>query len=120
VQVPALYYASEAEGLLTAAGLKLGSRNEASNDTVPAGIVVEQNPAAGTTVEEGTAVDIVVSTGPKQAPTAVQATPTGVGAVSRQASTTQAVSTTAQTAPAPTVNNKTVGKEQKGKKKGKK
>lgn len=66
VQVPGLYYASEAESLLNGASLKLGSRGEASNDTVPTGVVVEQDPAAGTTVEEGTAVNIVVSTGPAQ------------------------------------------------------
>jgi eukaryotic-like serine/threonine-protein kinase len=84
VQVPELYYASEAEGALTDAGLKLGDRKEASNDTVPAGVVIEQDPEAGTTVEEDTAVDIVVSTGPEQAPAALQEAPSSGGAASSQ------------------------------------
>jgi tRNA A-37 threonylcarbamoyl transferase component Bud32 len=95
VQVPELYYASEAESTLTEAGLKLGNRSEASDDTVPVGVVVEQDPTAETTVEEDTAVDIVVSTGPKQVPTPVQPALTSVGAGSQQASATQASSTAA-------------------------
>jgi beta-lactam-binding protein with PASTA domain len=35
---------------------------------VPVGVVADQDPAEGTEAEEGTAVDIVVSTGPQQAP----------------------------------------------------
>jgi beta-lactam-binding protein with PASTA domain len=42
--------------------------------------VVEQDPAAETEVEEDTAVDIVVSTGPQQAPVA-QAAPTSVAPI---------------------------------------
>ena len=82
VEVPQLYYASETEDTLEEAGLELGERNEASDDTVPAGLVIEQDPQAGTTVEEGTAVDIVVSTGPEQVPVAIQGAPTSVGAAS--------------------------------------
>jgi serine/threonine-protein kinase len=91
-EVPELYYASEAEDALVDAGLKLGTRNEASDDTVPAGVVIEQDPAAGSTVEEGTAVDIVVSTGPKQVPAPLRAAPASVGAGSPQAPATQAES----------------------------
>jgi hypothetical protein len=40
--------------------------------------VIEQDPEAGTTVEEDTAVDIVVSTGPEQAPAAIQGAPSSV------------------------------------------
>ncbi len=68
VQVPDLIYASTAETDLAAAGLKLGRQDEAPSDTVPVGVVSEQDPVEGTEVEEGTAVDIVVSTGPRQAP----------------------------------------------------
>jgi len=82
VEVPQLYYASETEDTLEEAGLELGERNEASDDTVPAGLVIEQDPQAGTTVEEGTAVDIVVSTGPEQVPVAIQGAPTSVGTAS--------------------------------------
>ena len=71
VQVPSLGYAQTAEADLAAAGLKLGRQDETSSDTVPAGVVTEQDPAEGTQVQEGTAVDIVVSTGPQQAPIGV-------------------------------------------------
>jgi len=60
---------------------------------VPAGVVIEQDPAAGSTVEEDTAVDIVVSTGPKQVPTPLRAAPSSVGVGSQQeAPVTQAES----------------------------
>jgi eukaryotic-like serine/threonine-protein kinase len=95
-EVPELYYASEVEDALANAGLKLGTRNEASDDTVPAGVVIEQEPAAGSTVEEGTAVDIVVSTGPKkEVPAPLRAAPASVGAGSPQAPATQAASSAA-------------------------
>jgi serine/threonine protein kinase len=67
VLVPDLYYASEAAGALNNAGLQLGNWTDVPNEVVPAGVVVETNPLEGTQVEQGTAVDIVVSTGPAQA-----------------------------------------------------
>jgi hypothetical protein len=82
--VPELYNASEAESALADAGLEIGDLNEVSDAAIPAGVVIEQDPEAGTTVEEGTAVDIVVSTGPEQVPAALQAAPTPVGAGSQQ------------------------------------
>ena len=100
-EVPELYYASEVEDALADAGLELGTRNEASSDTVPAGIVIEQNPAAGSAVEEDTAVDIVVSTGPKQVPAPLRAAPASVGAGSPQAPATQAASSAADPKQAP-------------------
>src|SRR4028119_707852 len=78
-EVPELYNASETESALADAGLELGDLNEVSNAAIPAGVVIAQDPEAGTTVNEGTAVDIVVSTGPEQVPAALQAAPTGVG-----------------------------------------
>ena len=78
-EVPELYNASETESTLVDAGLELGDRNEISNAARPAGVVIAQDPEARTTVDEGTVVDIVVSTGPEQAPAALQAAPTGVG-----------------------------------------
>jgi hypothetical protein len=83
-EVPELYNASEAESALADAGLKLGDLNGASDDAIPAGVVIEQDPEAGTTVEEGTTVDIVVSTGPEQVPAALRAAPTPVGTGSQQ------------------------------------
>jgi serine/threonine-protein kinase len=85
VQVPELYYASEAEDALADdAGLKLGGRNEISDNEIPAGVVINQDPEAGTVVEEDSAVDIVVSKGPGQVSAATQATPTNVGAAGSQ------------------------------------
>jgi serine/threonine-protein kinase len=60
---------SGTEQILEDAGLKLGSQMEVPNDQVPAGHVVEQHPAAGTEVEPGSTVDVVVSSGPQQSPT---------------------------------------------------
>ena len=68
VRVPDLTYAETAETDLAAAGLELGRRDEAPSDTVPAGVIIEQDPVEGTEVKESTAVDIVVSTGSQQAP----------------------------------------------------
>jgi beta-lactam-binding protein with PASTA domain len=100
-EVPELYYALEVEDVLADAGLKLGTQNEASDDTVPAGVVIAQDPAAGSTVEEDTAVDIVVSTGPKQVPTPLRAAPASVGVGSQQeARATQAESNSTSPKPA--------------------
>lgn len=49
---------------ITSAGLTLGAVTSASSATVPSGSVISQNPAAGTQVAQGTAVALVVSTGP--------------------------------------------------------
>jgi serine/threonine-protein kinase len=100
-EVPELYYASEVEDALADAGLKLGSLNEASDDTAPAGVVIEQDPAAGSPVEEGTAVDVVVSTGPKQVPTPLRAAPASVGNGSPQAPDTRVASSAADPKQAP-------------------
>jgi len=65
------------------AGLVLGTVTTASSNNVPAGNVISENPAAGTPVAPGSAVNLVVSSGP--APVAV---PNVVGQ-------TQAAATTA-------------------------
>jgi hypothetical protein len=49
---------------LTGAGLMTGAITNANSTTVPAGSVISQNPAAGTTVSGGSAVALVVSLGP--------------------------------------------------------
>ncbi|WP_166396286.1 Stk1 family PASTA domain-containing Ser/Thr kinase [Rubrobacter marinus] len=64
VVVPDLVLASEAAATLEFEGLALGSVEEVSSDFVPAGQVIETNPAEGTEVDRDTVVDIVVSTGP--------------------------------------------------------
>jgi PASTA domain len=51
---------------LEGAGLKPGSQDQAPNGEFAEGTVFEQDPEAGTEIERGTAVDLVVSTGPAQ------------------------------------------------------
>ena len=53
---------------ITGAGLALGAVSQASSATVPSGSVISQNPAAGTSVAAGSAVALVVSTGPVAPP----------------------------------------------------
>jgi beta-lactam-binding protein with PASTA domain len=54
---------SSAQEAVTAAGLTMGVITQAYSVTVPAGSVISQNPAAGTSVPPGSAVDLVVSRG---------------------------------------------------------
>ncbi len=91
----------EAQDALAAAGLVLGTTSQAYDPTVPAGLVAVQNPAAGSTVESGAAVDLVVSLGPQPmavpdvvglaqaaAESAVTGTGLSVGAITTQYSDT--------------------------------
>jgi hypothetical protein len=55
---------SVAETNLVAANLSVGTISNASSATVPADIVLGQNPVAGASVPSGTAVSLLVSTGP--------------------------------------------------------
>ncbi len=63
--MPAIVGLAEADALaaLTAAEVVAGARSEA-NDPAPAGIVIGQDPPAGTTVFKDSPVDYVVSLGP--------------------------------------------------------
>ena len=67
-----------------------GACGDAPSDTAAAGVVIEQDPTPETEAPEGTAVDIVVSTGPQQA-TAAQGVSTPGPA--QQASAMPVVST---------------------------
>lgn len=60
---------ADANAAITGAGL-VAAKTEAPSDSVAAGSVISQSPDAGTMVDTGTNVDIVVSTGP-DAPTTV-------------------------------------------------
>ena len=51
---------------ITGAGLTLGTVTQQSSTTVTAGLVISESPAAGTSVNPGSAVSLVVSTGPPQ------------------------------------------------------
>ena len=59
---------ASAEAALLAAGLTVGVFTEEYSDTVPAGIVISQNPAAGVEVLLGAAVGAAVSLGPQPVP----------------------------------------------------
>jgi PASTA domain len=78
VAVPNLVGIFNAQGAaeaLAAEGLVLGEVSEAPNDTIFAGVVSEQNPAAGEEVEPGTSVNVTVSTGLAQAAPAPASVP---------------------------------------------
>jgi tRNA A-37 threonylcarbamoyl transferase component Bud32 len=68
VEVPDLHWSVTAETDLADAGLVLGQSLSTPSDTVPANVVVYSDPAEGTEVEEGSSVDIYVSTGPATVP----------------------------------------------------
>jgi hypothetical protein len=55
---------ADATSAIIHAGLAVGALTTASSTTVPAGAIIGQHPAAGTSVPSGTAVDLVVSSGP--------------------------------------------------------
>jgi beta-lactam-binding protein with PASTA domain len=54
---------ANAEAAITGANLVVGTETESSSPTVPAGNVISENPAAGTSVAPGSAVNLVVSCG---------------------------------------------------------
>jgi eukaryotic-like serine/threonine-protein kinase len=88
----------EARGLLGDRGLELGSQTEAASAEISAGAVAEQNPLAGTEAERGTAVDLVVSTGPAPEPT----TPSSASSSATSSATSSASASSSATAPAST------------------
>lgn len=53
-----------AQAAITSAGLTVGTITSQSSASVPSGSVISQNPAAGANVAPGTAINLVVSTGP--------------------------------------------------------
>ena len=66
VQVPAIVGLAQAaaQAAITGAGLAVGDVTTAYSDSVPAQVVISQNPAPGTEVVSDSAVDFVVSLGP--------------------------------------------------------
>ncbi|MFN8487878.1 MAG: FG-GAP-like repeat-containing protein [Caldilineaceae bacterium] len=57
---------SAAQQAITGAGLVVGTITQSYDNSVPAGSVISQNPAAGAAVASGSAVNLVVSLGPVQ------------------------------------------------------
>ncbi|MBT8081310.1 MAG: PASTA domain-containing protein [Gammaproteobacteria bacterium] len=66
VTVPAVVGLSQAdaEAAILAADLVVGLVRTVNSDTMPAGEVIDQSPAAGNPVPQGSAVDLVISAGP--------------------------------------------------------
>ncbi len=66
VEVPNLVGLAQkaADTAITAKNLRTGVVNDANSDTVPAGTVISQEPAAGSMVDAQTAISYVVSLGP--------------------------------------------------------
>jgi beta-lactam-binding protein with PASTA domain len=66
VTVPTVVNATQAAATtaITGAGLIVGTVTTASSTTVPAGAIISQNPAGGAQVASGSAVALVVSSGP--------------------------------------------------------
>ena len=65
----------------TAVGLKLGAQTISSSATVPAGLIISQNPAAGESVPADSSVSLVVSSGPPPDPVPAPWSSQDVGAV---------------------------------------
>ncbi|MEA3365428.1 MAG: SUMF1/EgtB/PvdO family nonheme iron enzyme, partial [Candidatus Hydrogenedentes bacterium] len=55
---------SDADDNLVLAGLTVGNTTQQTSDTIEAGDVISQSHPAGGSVDEGSAVDLVISTGP--------------------------------------------------------
>jgi serine/threonine-protein kinase len=68
VTVPDLYNLTPegANNLLAEAGLKLGGQTQEASNTVAAGSIISQNPAAQSSVEPDSSVAVVVSSGPEE------------------------------------------------------
>jgi len=61
------YTVAAATAKLHVYGLGLGTQTTASNATVPTGEIISQSPSAGISVSNGSAVNVVVSSGPASA-----------------------------------------------------
>lgn len=55
----------DAIAAITGAGLVIGTVVQAFSDTIQSGLVISENPPAGTQVSSGSTVDLIVSKGPK-------------------------------------------------------
>jgi beta-lactam-binding protein with PASTA domain len=88
-----------AENIISEAGMVVGTVTQQSSATVPAGIVISQNPVDGLTVDVGTAMNFVVSSGrpPVSVPNVVGQTQTAATASLTGAGFTVSVTTAAST-----------------------
>ncbi|NCB06518.1 MAG: PASTA domain-containing protein [Clostridia bacterium] len=88
-----------ASGLITGAGLTLGTVAQEFHATVPAGTVFAQNPAAGSSLPPGGAVALTVSKGP--APVEFVTVPNVTGQTQATAGTARVVFCTTAAFPNP-------------------
>ena len=64
-----------ASNILKERGLELGQVEETYSDTVAKGRVISQDPAPGTTIDQGSKVNIVLSLGPETTEAPPETTP---------------------------------------------
>ena len=72
----------EAEGALEASGFVLGGVNEVPSETAPAGIIVGQDPRAGSAASAGAPVFLTTSTGRAGTPTSVASSASAIASPS--------------------------------------
>ena len=93
-----------AQRKLEGAGLKVGALDEAQSAEVAEGVVIDQNPHAGTQAVRGAAVDLTLSSGPAQNPITV-ASPSATSSASSSATSLSSASSSSSTPPAPPASN---------------
>ncbi len=81
---------SQAVSAITSAGLVVGTKWYTESDTVPAGSVVSQDPAGGTTATYGSAVELTLSTGSSESPTIAVPNVVGMTQTAAQSAITSA------------------------------
>ena len=104
---------AEASTMLTAAGLTVGTVTQASSSTVGAGSVISQSPNGGASADEGSSVNLTISSGPAKvtvpnvvgqtqsaATTALTGVGLTVGTVTQQASSSVAAGSVISQTPA--------------------
>jgi serine/threonine-protein kinase len=62
------YSSKAAQDYAQSVGLVIDASQQAYNDTIPAGMVISQSPAAGTKLQKGDKVTIIISQGPQAQP----------------------------------------------------
>jgi hypothetical protein len=89
VAVPNVVGATQlaATNSITGAGLTVGTVTTASSGTVAKGNVISENPTAGTQVNSGSSVNLVISSGPAQYVLTTTASPSNGGTVSPSSGT---------------------------------
>jgi serine/threonine-protein kinase len=98
-----------AQRKLEGAGLKVGTLDQRQSAEVAEGVVIDQNPHAGTQAVRGAAVDLTISSGPAQNPITT-ASPSATSSASSSATSSSATSSSSassssSTPPAPPASN---------------